>query len=435
MGNACVTFYFKQSFTFFIRMFILLSALSIFALVSLSTSCDLALPEVFDAHFYLNTHPDLEHANLHTPELAANHWCTNGIKEGRQATSSFHSLQYLDNYPDLQEVFGDDYEAVIAHYVNVGIEEGRIGYLEGGGQGRWTVRSKSKVRGSNVFLSCSKRTGGAVDSLVWNNKEFINNWDHGRQLQTAMTVQNYGECWNPTEAGGRSDGIDKETKTILTNITAAGNVLNTVSLPAYWVRGDDTTRIPSGKYCPAGQGSYNSEDTHPYEFRKNVTIGCFDLDNCIEFAMIAELGDSPDMPPFTGFAQLEAPTAYLNSDFTDVSYLDAATGTLEHVDYPTKEETEQLVIIHTKDEEHALAAVTKPRLKTSSGAPGLHYGYFKFNIQKFDQKTFKWSVVIREDLQPSEAFEVTTYLCVGALDMVVECLLHVQEEMFFEYEH
>jgi len=395
--------------------------------VSPSSSCNLALPDVFDAHFYLNTHPDLEHANLHTPELAASHWCNNGIEEGRQATSSFHTLQYLHNYPDLQEVFGDDYEAAIAHYINVGIEEGRMGYEEGGGQGRWTVRSNTNS--CDLFLSCSKRTGGAVDSLVWNKKEFINNWDHGRQLQIAMTVQNYGECWNPTEAGGRSDGIDKETRTILKNITAAGNVLNTVSLPAYWVRGDDTTRIPSGKYCPAGQESYNSEDTHPYEFRKNVTIGCFSLDNCIEFAMIAELGDSPDMPPFTGFAQLEAPTAYLNSDFTDVSYLDAATGILEHVDYPTKEETEQLVIIHTKDEEYALAAITKPRPKTSSGAPGLHYGYFKFNIQKFDQKTFKWSVVIREDLQPREAFEVTTYLCVGTLDMVVECLLHVQEQI------
>jgi len=394
-----------------------------------SIPCDLAVPEVFDAHFYLNTNPDLEHANLHTQELAGNHWCNNGIKEGRQATSSFHSLQYLENYQDLQEAFGNDYEAAVVHYINVGMEEGRTGYTEEGGYGRWTVRSINKVRDSHVFLSCSKRTGGAVDSLVWNQKEFINNWDHGRQLQTAMTVQNYGECWNPTEAGGRSDGIDKDTKSILTNISAIGNTLNTVSLPAYWVRGDDTTRIPSGKFCPAGQESYNSEDTHPYQFTKNVTIGCFSLDNCIEFAMTAELGNSSDMPPFTGFAQLEAPTAYLNSDFTEVAYLDAATGKLEQVVYPTKEETEQLVIIHTKDEEHALGAVTKPRPKTSSGAPGLHYGYFKFNIQPFDQKTFKWSVVIREDLTPGDAFEVQTFLCLGSLDMVFECLLHVQEEI------
>ena len=62
---------------------------------------ELANPAVFDAHFYLNTNPDLEDAGLHTPELAADHWCNNGIGEGRQATSSFHTRQYLDNYPDL----------------------------------------------------------------------------------------------------------------------------------------------------------------------------------------------------------------------------------------------------------------------------------------------------------------------------------------------
>ena len=66
-------------------------------------SCEeLANPAVFDAHFYLNTNPDLEDAGLHTPELASDHWCNNGIGEGRQATSSFHTRQYLENYPDLQ---------------------------------------------------------------------------------------------------------------------------------------------------------------------------------------------------------------------------------------------------------------------------------------------------------------------------------------------
>ena len=29
-------------------------------------SCEYDHPAVFDPHFYLNTHPDLEHHNLHT---------------------------------------------------------------------------------------------------------------------------------------------------------------------------------------------------------------------------------------------------------------------------------------------------------------------------------------------------------------------------------
>ena len=396
------------------------------------------------------------------------------------------------------------------HYINSGLVEGRVGYIEGGGYGRWTIRSGGKVGDSYVYASCSERTAGAVDSLVWNDKEFINNWDHGRQLQVALTVQDYGECWNPTEAGGRSDGNGKETKSILTDIQAVGNVLggvqqshlsshfafqfattvehsekctissepafqssilmvfkwrmhdssphlspylyfilqikmlnlksrykmgllntlqNTTVLPAYWVRGDDTQGGNSGQFCPSGTPSSNSEDTHPYDFKKLVTLGCFALENCIQFDITAEIGDSPDMPPYTGFAQLEAPTAYLNSDFTKVSYIDAATGYVASFDSVTKDETDQLVIIHTEDELYALGAVTKQRPPTLSGVPGSHYAYFAFGSSQFDASTYKWSVVIREDLKPGDVFEVTSFLCVGSLDMVVQCLMDVQIEM------
>ena len=87
------------------------------------------------------------------------------------------------------------------------------------------------------------------------------------------------------------------------------------------------------------------------------------------------------------------------------------------------------MIIHTQDQEYALGAVTQPRQPTSSGVPGqsgalysstplliycpgLHYAYFSFNIQPFDQKTFKWSVVIREDLVPGLVFQVMMMMIV-----------------------
>ena len=45
----------------------------------------------------------------YSQEAAAQHWCDNGVDEGRQATSSFHTKQYLDNYPDLAEVRYHEY--------------------------------------------------------------------------------------------------------------------------------------------------------------------------------------------------------------------------------------------------------------------------------------------------------------------------------------
>ncbi len=47
------------------------------------------------------------------------------------------------------------------------------------------------------YASASDRVAGAIDSIVWNNVEFVNQWDHGRELQLAVT-NNSGECYNPT---------------------------------------------------------------------------------------------------------------------------------------------------------------------------------------------------------------------------------------------
>ena len=175
-------------------------------------------------------------------------------------------------------------------------------------------------------------------------------------------------------------GPGTETKTILSSIHAEGNILNTVLQPAYWLRGNDTEENPNSaaEFCPPGQESYNSLDTHPYDFKKIVTVGCFSMENCVEFDVTAELGDVPDLPPYTGWARLTAPSAHLVSEFTGVSYLDPATGHLVSERMVTNGATEDLVIIHTEDEQLAFGMVTQPRPPTSSGAPGVHYQYSDF---------------------------------------------------------
>ena len=162
---------------------------------------------------------------------------------------------------------------------------------------------------------------------------------------------------------------------------------------------------------------------------KYVDFGCFELDNCIQYRIRAELGDSPHMPCCQGFTQLEAPTAYLNSDFDAVSYLDPATTRLTRQSRDSGE-TEQLVIIHTQDQEFALGVISDPRGPTTAGIPGLLYAYYSFNIQPFDQKTFKWTVVVREDLQRDHVFDVNSYLCVGTLDDVKECLINISLNLY-----
>ena len=83
-------------------------------------------------------------------------------------------------YPDLKEAFGNDTRAAARHFVSHGFMEGRFGYIEGGSRGRWTIRS---VSDTYRFVSTSERCAGAIDSVTYKGKEFINSYDHGRQLQ------------------------------------------------------------------------------------------------------------------------------------------------------------------------------------------------------------------------------------------------------------
>jgi hypothetical protein len=126
-------------------------------------------------------------------------------------------------YHDLTIAFGTNYKAAIRHYLSHGQTEHRLGYQEGGDGERWTASNANH----DLFVSASQRMGGAIDSVVWNNKEFVNAYDHGRELQMAANTNTYGECYNPTEAGGRDDSNHDNTKTHIQSIQAHGNVLET----------------------------------------------------------------------------------------------------------------------------------------------------------------------------------------------------------------
>ena len=102
----------------------------------------------------------------------------------------------------------------------------------------------------------------------------------------------------------------------------------------------------------------------------------------LEFDVTAELGDIADLPSYTGWARLTAPSAHLVGEFSQVTYFDPTTG---HRKAAKGAADEDLVIIHTEDQRLAFGMVTKPRPPTSSGAPGVHYQYNDFSkISEFD---------------------------------------------------
>ena len=74
--------------------------------------------------------------------------------------------------------------------------------------GNATIRMPAGV--SEIAITTTDRLAGAIHSLTWNGKEFVDSFDHGRQIQSASNLDNgtpiFAETFNPTEAGSRWDG-------------------------------------------------------------------------------------------------------------------------------------------------------------------------------------------------------------------------------------
>jgi hypothetical protein len=84
---------------------------------------------VFSPEFYGQKYPDLAAHGLTTPEQLSQHWKEFGIKEGRQGSPEFNSVQYLDGYPDLRKNGVQTPEQALQHYLTHGVAEGRLGAL------------------------------------------------------------------------------------------------------------------------------------------------------------------------------------------------------------------------------------------------------------------------------------------------------------------
>lgn len=85
---------------------------------------------------------------------------------------------------------------------------------------------------------------GCVDSIVVRGKEYVNVRDHGRLFQTALQVDGYGECFNPTEAGSYS-GISSTLK----GTSISNNTLSTSVQAVSWAtEPDGKARCDKGKY-------------------------------------------------------------------------------------------------------------------------------------------------------------------------------------------
>lgn len=81
---------------------------------------------VFDPTYYAKVNTDVKNAFGNNSKKLFEHFCNNGMKEGRVAIETFNVLTYKAKNPDLQNAFGDNLPAYYQHYIKYGYKEGRI---------------------------------------------------------------------------------------------------------------------------------------------------------------------------------------------------------------------------------------------------------------------------------------------------------------------
>ena len=270
------------------------------------------------------------------------------------------------------------------------------------------------VLGHTLTLSSSPRFAGAISSLNWNGQEFINQDDHGRELQSAVSFDGLGECFNPTEAGSAADGSSDTTTSKLLYYTASGNQIRSSTQMAFWTR--------TGQSYPAGCGTdtaikvaQNTSNLSGHTLTKQITVGFSGIANAIEYLVTFHVAEHHSAATF------ESLTGYLTSDFATFWTFDPNAQLLHSLaDGPGEQPIP--VIFSTTDAQHALG-IYSPDLPQGSW-PDAGYGRWRFAAQH----TVKWNAVFRRYDTPTGDYSFRLYVLVGSLQEVKEGMTAVYKK-------
>jgi hypothetical protein len=234
---------------------------------------------------------------------------------------------------------------------------------------------RAKAGPSDIVITTTNRLAGAIGSLTWNGKEFIDAHDHGRELQSAASFdlarpgEFWSECFNPTEAGSRKDGTGPTSSSKLLRISANGPELRTTTQMAFWL-------APGEK--SSGHPALNDKVLSDDILSKRVHIGYKNLTHVIDYKVTFT---TPAKERDT-LAQFEALTAYMPLEFDHFYKYVPKQDKLEPIDAGPGEQEYPLVFA-TADGKYAMG-VFSPDPK-----PG--YGRFEFK----PEKVVKWNCVFR----------------------------------------
>jgi hypothetical protein len=429
-------------------IFLLLCNLSYANPLWINTECNSQNPQlhptVFEWRFYLQHNEDLIRQGIVEPNQACTHWLKEGLTQGRRAHPGFWAQEYLASQTTLRRQLGlDAYSAALEYFVKTGSSQiqnqssTNTFPMNANSTTKAKVLTRSLVTeldGSPLWLSVSTRNAGAIDSLIWKNNEWVNAFDHGREIQMAFAKSTARECFNPTEAGSQFDSKDPEkinrSSSTLLSWSQTNSQLFTHNIPAYWMRPGQS------KSRSCGRAQNQTLSANDVRMNKTVSLKRMALTALITYDAKINLLESIESyspkPNEAWSIAFEAPTGYLAPQFNRFYSFNPKTQEL-------KEETDrasacllpnaklsceqELPLIITNAENEAMGICSKPA-GPNFLAPA--YGVFAFAKQGSAlADTTKWNVVQRllGTVSGPKEYRFTTNLIIGTLPQVKAALL------------
>lgn len=283
--------------------------------------------------------------------------------------------------------------------------------------GRAMIRSKAGP--SDIVITTTNRLAGAIHSLTWNGKEFIDSFDHGRQLQSAANFDSgqpfVPEVFNPTEAGSRRDGIGPTSSSKLLSLRASGAELEAATQMAFWLTPGEASN---------GHPARNKTILSNHLLHRHIRIGYRHLPHVIEYRVAFTV---PPGEKHT-YAQFEALTGYMPPEFSRFWHWDAAGRQLKPLSDGPGEQSAP-VVLATANGSHAMGVFSPDQ--PSPGFATVGYGRFRFRAERVN----KWNCVFRLHRATGIAagrYHYRLFVPVGSLADVEHNLRQLQQ-MFAEH--
>lgn len=275
---------------------------------------------------------------------------------------------------------------------------------------------RGRAGDSEIVITTTSRLAGAIHSLTWNGREFIDSADHGRQLQSASNFDADApfipETFNPTEAGSVDDGAGPRSSSRLLHQIAQDNLLQTTSQMAFWLK-------PGG--ASQGHPARNTTIVSNHLLTKRVQIGYRNLPGVIQYDVTfsVPLGENHK------YAQFESVTGYMPPEFSTFWALNPKTHELEPLSDGPGEQS-MPVILATSDKSYAMGILARD--PTPRGMTGPGYGRFRFKAEK----VVKWNCVYRLHDQSrgiaAADYSFRHFVLVGRLETVKASMIELMSE-------